>query len=210
MARLLLTILLLTIFLGSVVDRQKMIARESLAPVRSNGFLERDLGHPLLSLHREMNRLFDVFHDNFSGSMAVGSQHGPMMPSIDVSETDQEMRISADLPGVSEDDIGVSLVDDILTIRGEKKLDEKANYHVVERSYGVFLRSLRLPFSVDTDKIRADFANGVLTVTLPKCKDKEISRKIPVQCGRPPGSPLPPEQAQPHQNERPQGSDPNK
>lgn len=210
MARLLLTILLLTIFLASVVDRQKMIARESLAPVRSNGFLERDFGHPFLSLHREMNRLFDVFHDKFSGSMPVGSQHGPMMPSIDVSETDQEMRISADLPGVSEDDIGVSLFDDILTIRGEKKLDEKANYHVVERSYGVFLRSLRLPYSVDTDKIRADFANGVLTVTLPKCKDKEISRKIPVQCGRPPGTPLSSEQAQPHQNKRPQDGDPNK
>lgn len=163
--------------------------------------------HPFLSLHREMNRLFDVFHDKFSGSMPVGSQHGPMMPSIDVNETDQELRMSADLPGVSEDNIIVSLVDDILTIRGEKKLDKTANYHIVERSYGTFLRSQRLPYSVDTDKIRADFANGVLTVTLPKCKGKETSRKIPVQCGRPPGSPLPSEQAQPRQNERPAGSD---
>jgi HSP20 family protein len=181
-------------FLASVVDRQEMIARDS---------------HPFLSLHREMNRLFDVFDDKFSGSMPVGSQHGPIMPGIDVSETDQELRISADFPGVNEDDISVSLVDDILTIRGEKKLDEKANYHVVERSYGTFLRSLRLPYSVDTDNIRADFANGVLTVTLPKCKDKEISRKIPVQCGRPPGSPLPSGQAPPRQIERPPDNDPN-
>ena len=145
--------------------------------------------------------------------MPAGSQHGPMMPSIDVSETDQEMRISADLPGVSEGDIDVSLVDDILTIRGEKKLDkkdDKENYHVWDRSYGSFLRSLRLPYSVDTDKIRADFANGVLTVTLPKYKGKEISRKIPVQCGRPPGSPLPSGHAPPRQIERPPDSDPNK
>jgi HSP20 family protein len=160
-----------------------------------------------------MNRLFDMFHDSLGGPMPAGSQHGPMMPSIDVSETDQEMRISADLPGVSEGDIDASLVDDILTIRGEKKLDkkdDKENYHVWDRSYGSFLRSLRLPYSVDTDKIRADFANGVLTVTLPKCKDKETSRKIPVQCGRPPGSPLPFVQSQQHENERPQGSDSNK
>ena len=119
-----------------------------------------------------MNRLFDVFHDKFSGSMPVGSQHGPMKPSIDVNEPDQELRMSADLPGVSEDNISVSLVDDILTSRGEKKLDEKANYHIVERSYGTFLRSQRPPYSVDTDKIRADFAIGVLTVTLPKLGDE--------------------------------------
>jgi HSP20 family protein len=164
--------------------------------------------HPFLSLHREMNRLFDVFHDRLGGLMPAGLPQGHMMPSIDVSETDQEMRISADLPGVSEDDIRVSLVDDILTIRGEKKLDEKATYHIIERSRGSFLRSLRLPYSVETDKIRADFANGVLTVTLPKCKDKETSRKIPVHCGQPSGSPLPSEQAMQRQSERPAGSDP--
>jgi len=157
-----------------------------------------------------MNRLFDVFHDKFNGSMPAGSQHGPMMPGIDVSETDQELRISADLPGVNEDDINVSLVDDILTIRGEKKLDAKANYHVVERPYGTFLRSLRLPYSVDTGKIRADFTNGVLTVTLPKCKDKEISRKIPVQCGQSHGSPLPSGQAPPHKIESSPDSNPDR
>jgi HSP20 family protein len=80
----------------------------------------------------------------------------------------------------------------------------------VERCYGTFLRSLRLPYSVDTDKIRADFANGVLTVTLPGCKGKENSRKIPLQCGRPPGSPLPSVQSQQHANELPPGNDSNK
>jgi hypothetical protein len=89
----------------SVVERLKVMVRDSLSPVRSNGLVERDFGHPFLSLHREMVRLFDMFHDRLGGPMPAGSQHGPMMPSIDVSETDQEMRISADLPGVSEGDM---------------------------------------------------------------------------------------------------------
>jgi HSP20 family protein len=89
------------------------------------------------------------------------------------------------LPGASEEDIDVSLVDDILTIRGEKRLDKRdgeESYHFAARSYGTSLRSLRLPYSVDTDKIRAGVRQCVLTVMLPKCKDKEKSGKIPVQC----------------------------
>jgi hypothetical protein len=87
------------LFPASVVNRQKMVARDS---------------HPFLSLDREMNRLFDVFRDKLGVSMPVGAQQGRMTPSIDVSETDQEMRISAELPGVNGDDIIVCLVDDIL------------------------------------------------------------------------------------------------
>jgi HSP20 family protein len=129
--------------------------------------------------------LFDVFHDRFGD--ATQRDRGPIMPSIDVSETDREMRIRADLPGMSASDIDVSLVDDILSIRGERKVDkadETESYHVVERSRGTFLRSLRLPYSVDAESIRADFNNGVLTVTLRKCKDKERSRKVPVEDGQ--------------------------
>jgi HSP20 family protein len=171
------------------------MVRNSLVPIHSGGFFERDVGRPFLSLHREMTHLFDdVFHGRSGDRMQDSSpQHGPMMPSIDVSETDNEVRISADLPGVSESDVYVSLVDDILTIRAEKKLEkkeEKENYHLVERSYGTFLRALRLPYAVDSDKIRAEFDNGVLTVTVTKCKDKEQSRKIPVQSGRNHGSAL--------------------
>ncbi|WP_342725762.1 Hsp20/alpha crystallin family protein [Bradyrhizobium sp. B097] len=105
------------------------------------------------------------------------------MPSINVSETDGEMRISADLPGVRAEDIDVTLVDDILTIRAEKTLDrtdDKENFHVLERSYGTLLRTLRLPYSVDADKMKADFDNGVLTVTLPINREKEHVRRIPV------------------------------
>ena len=93
-----------------------------------------------------------------------------MMPHVDVSETDRELKICAELPGVSEKDVEVRLEDDVLVIRGEKKFerkDEKESYHFMERSYGTFQRSIRIPFQVNPDEVKADFHNGVLTVTLP-------------------------------------------
>jgi HSP20 family protein len=181
------------------------------------GFIQRDLEAPFHSLHREMNRVFDdIFHGRHSSPPQAGSpsqQYGPIMPRIDVSETDKDLRIFADLPGINESDIDVSLVDDILTIRGEKKLeksDEQENYHLVERSHGTFLRSLRLPYSVDSDKIRAEFDKGVLTVTLPKCKDKERSRKIPVQRGGEHDSTLASEQPKPSKQQGQQSRSPDK
>ncbi|MCA1491480.1 Hsp20/alpha crystallin family protein [Ensifer sp. NBAIM29] len=165
------------------------MARNPLSPFRSGGLTSRGLGDPFLSLHEEMNRLFDdAFRGRFGGPSQRGSEAGSMiMPDIDVSETENQVRICAELPGVREEDIDVSLNDDTLTIRGEKKFerkDDKENYHFMERSYGTFQRSLRLPYSVDPDKVEADFADGVLTVTLPKGAEQERSRKIQVQRGK--------------------------
>ena len=105
---------------------------------------------------------------------------------MDVSETENEIRVRAELPGVTEKDVEVTLDDDVLTIRGEKRLeqkDEKENYHFVERSFGTFQRSLRLPFPVDPGQVRASLENGVLTVTLPKTAQQERARRIQVQGG---------------------------
>jgi HSP20 family protein len=98
-------------------------------------------------------------------------------------ETEKEIRITAELPGVTEQDIDISLDDDVLTIHGGKKFerkDDKENFHFVERSYGTFQRSLRLPFPVDPDQVQASFENGVLTVTVPKTGRQERSRRIQV------------------------------
>ncbi len=106
---------------------------------------------------------------------------------MNVSETEKEIRITAELSGVTDQDIDVSLDDDLLTTRGEKKFertDEKETFHFVECSYGTFQRSLRLPFPVDPERVQASFENGVLTVTLPKTGRQERSRKIQVQRGR--------------------------
>ncbi|TCN21291.1 Hsp20/alpha crystallin family protein [Sinorhizobium americanum] len=164
------------------------MARNPLSPFRPGGLTEHGYGDPFLSLHQEMNRLFDdVLRGRLGGPLQRGTQEGGMMmPDIDVSETDKEVRICAELPGVKDEDVDVSLNDDTLTIRAEKKFerkDEKENYHFMERSYGTFQRSLRLPYPVDADKIRADFADGVLTVTLPKGPEQEKRRKIQVQHG---------------------------
>ncbi len=164
------------------------MARNPLSPYRSGGFAGNGFSDPFLSLHREMNRLFD---DVFRGSLAApqGEQSGPgsmLTPHIDVSETDKEVRICAELPGVKEDDVDVTLDGDVLTIRGEKKFqrtDDKENYHFMERSYGSFQRSLRIPYQVNPDEVKADFENGVLTVRLPKSQPQDRSRRIQVGKG---------------------------
>ena len=148
---------------------------------------------PVLSLHREMNRLFDDVLRTPLGTRALGEGQaaGPLgivNANMNVSETDNELRVSVELPGVSEQDIDVSLDNDILTIRGEKKLEEerggpKENYHFVERSYGSFQRSLRLPFDANPEEVRANFDNGVLRVTVPKSAQQQRSRRIEIQKG---------------------------
>ena len=165
------------------------MARNLLSPFRTPMLTERGLyGDPFLSLHREMNRLFD---DVLRGATGVPNQTGAagmaLVPHVDVSETDGEMKIVAELPGVRDEDVDVSLHDDLLTIRGEKKSerkDDKENYHVVERSFGSFQRSLRLPFSVDPTEVQADFNNGVLTITIPKGKEREHMHRIQIGRGQ--------------------------
>lgn len=145
---------------------------------------------PFLALHREMNRLFD---DALRGGLApsgapAGGQGVLLAPHMDVSETDKDVRIQAELPGVSEKDIEVSLNDDLLTIRAEKqqaRKEDRQGVHVSERAFGTFQRSLRLPFPVDQDQVQANFENGVLTVTLPKAQPQDRSRRIQVQGTQP-------------------------
>lgn len=130
-------------------------------------------GDPFLTLHREMNRLFDdMARGGQPSSGGQLNQGGTMMaPHMDVSEIEGELRIQAELPGVSESDIEVSLNEDVLTIRAEKRQERKEQregVHVSERSFGTFQRALRLPFPVDQDRVQAQFENGVLNVTVPK------------------------------------------
>ena len=120
------------------------------------------------------------------GGQGQGTSVGNFVnASMNVSETENEIRVTAELPGVTEQDIDVTLDDDVLTIRGEKKFErkdeKKENFHFVERSYGTFQRSLRLPFPVDPEQVKASFENGVLTVTLPKTAQQERARRIQVQ-----------------------------
>jgi len=143
---------------------------------------------PFLVMRRQMNRLFDDVFGDF-GLPSLGSSGGRQMasPKIDVSETDKELRVTAELPGVKEDDIEVILDEDSLTIRGEIKQeredqDKDRNYYVKERVEGVFSRTLPLPFRADPSKVQAQFRDGVLTVMMSKPEEaQQKQQRIQVQ-----------------------------
>jgi HSP20 family protein len=140
---------------------------------------------PFFSLQREMNRLFDDTFRGFGGGSAEQQRGHVVEARMNVSETDQEFRITAELPGVEEKDVDVTMDGDVLTIRGEKKFEQenggpKESYHFVERSYGSFQRSLQLPYTVNPEGVRAEFHNGVLKLSLPKSEHQQRSRKIPI------------------------------
>jgi HSP20 family protein len=141
---------------------------------------------PFLVLQRQMNRLLeDVFGPETSlFGQAPEPVRGILSPRVELTETETELRVIAELPGVKEQEIEVSLDDGVLTLRAEKKSerkDERENTHFTERSYGIFQRSLQLPFRVDPDEVNAAFDNGVLTITLPKPKGREQRRRIEVR-----------------------------
>lgn len=140
---------------------------KSLIPVGR----ERSLSsQPFLSLQREIDRLFDDFTRGFPNFASVPG-NGKLMPMTDVTETDKEIEITAELPGLEDKDVQINLADNVLTIRGEKKSEKEQkdkNYRMVERSYGAFERSIELPEGVNADAIKASISKGVLTVTVPK------------------------------------------
>jgi HSP20 family protein len=124
---------------------------------------------PFATLQREIDRLFDDFTRGFPAFGSLGTQS--LAPSIDVIETDKDIEITAELPGLEEKDVQINVADNVLTIKGEKKAEKEEkdkNYRLVERSYGSFARSLELPAGVNPDEIKASIAKGVLTVTVPK------------------------------------------
>ena len=149
----------------------------SLLPIRRDGNAARFEPHPFATLQREIDRLFDDFTRGFP---SFGVATTDLAPTMDVSETDKEIEITAELPGLEEKDVQVNVADNVLTIRGEKKAEKEEkdkNYHFSERSYGSFQRAFELPASVDRNKIAADFSKGVLTLTLPKTAEAQTQAK---------------------------------
>lgn len=130
---------------------------------------DRSVASPFMSLQREIDRLFEDFSRGFP--TIAGNGATALMPSMDVTETDKEIEITAELPGLEEKDVQINVADNILTIRGEKKAEKEQkdkNYRLVERSYGSFERTLELPEGVNADAIKANISKGLLKVTVPK------------------------------------------
>ena len=137
---------------------------------------------PLLTHEHDMNRLFEEFWRGFDLPSLFEETWGSFTPRVDVEETETEVRVTAELPGLEEKDCEVQLTDGALVLKGERREEHEDRTHGWrERSYGCFERSIPLPCEVDADHASAQFKNGLLTVRLPKtAKARERSKRIQV------------------------------
>lgn len=147
----------------------------------NNDLFRHSEGDPFVAMQKEINRMFE----NFGRGSLMRLSNTDATPRVDVAETDTAIEVTAELPGIDEKDVDVVLRDDVLTIKGEKKSEreeKKKDYHLVERSFGAFSRTIQLPFAADAEAVKASFAKGVLKVSITKpaeVKDKTV--KIPVR-----------------------------
>lgn len=141
--------------------------------------------------YRELTSFADRFNRTFGAPSSRERDEemslGAWMPPVDISEDEDKIRLTTELPGVREDQVSIQMEGGVLTIRGERKFeDEKQgrNFHRVERSYGQFVRSFTLPNNVDREKIRASFSDGILDIEIPKSEEAR-PRQIKISSGSP-------------------------
>ena len=153
-----------------------MMALVRLSPVRWDPFGE------FSTLQERMNRLFeDLIPATRKGEEELNT--GTFYPAVDISEGEKDITLKAELPGIDKKDVHLEINDGVITLRGERKIekeDEKEHYHRVERSYGSFNRSFTLPTTVDSGKVKANYKDGILEVTLPR-KEEAKPKSIPVE-----------------------------
>ncbi len=155
----------------------------SEAPARRDDFWA-----PFAAFRREMDRMFDDFFDGLGGRAPAtpffGSRTG-VTPSIDLDETDKELIVTAELPGLDDKDFEVTVSGDVLTLKGEKKAEREernGDAHYIERRFGAFSRSVRLPFEVNDQEVDARYDKGVLTIRIPKPAElQRPARRIEVR-----------------------------
>ncbi|HOX40313.1 MAG TPA: Hsp20/alpha crystallin family protein [Candidatus Brocadiia bacterium] len=152
------------------------MTNRSLIPWR-----KRDYGEaatPMVKLQREMNQLFNEFFEGWN--LPTFSTHDvSLTPTVDVAESEKEVKVTAELPGIDEKNVDISVVGNALTISGEKKEEKEEKgqtYHRIERTYGSFSRTVPLPAEVDEENTRAVYKNGILTITLPKVEQARRRR----------------------------------
>jgi HSP20 family protein len=135
----------------------------------------------LSNIDKKLKKFFEDFDSPFMGEWGLKPFNSNIFtPRVDVTEDNDNLYVHAEVPGVDKNDIKVNLVGDVLTISGEKKIeqkDETKNYYRIERNFGAFSRSFTLPSEIITDKITADYKDGVLKITLPKTEEAKIVEK---------------------------------
>ena len=135
----------------------------------------------LLNIQEEMDRFVNDF---FQGTSGREMREGMWSPAVDISENEDGIVVSAEVPGMKKEEISISIQNNVLILKGEKQKEEEKkehNYHRIERAYGSFQRSFSLPATVDANKVKAAYKDGVLKIELPKkeeAKPKEISINV--------------------------------
>ncbi len=138
----------------------------------------------LVTTQDRLNRLFNETLGRVWGD--EGGRGVNWVPAVDIYETEQEVVLKAELPGVDPKDVEATVHDGTLYLKGERKYEKEVkeeNYHHVERSYGAFARALTLPASIDEEKVQAEFKDGVLTLTMPK-REEAKAKKIKISAGK--------------------------
>lgn len=157
---------------------------------KTNGGLvpRRSEMDPFSQLERQINRVFSDFMTDWPWTAhmtLMDRRFGSFVPDVDVTETDKEFRVTAELPGMDEKDLEVTYFDSGLTIKGEKRAEheeQEGDSYRCERQFGAFERTIRLPLDINPDKATASFKKGVLSITLPKTEEARSSKKtIPIQ-----------------------------
>ena len=137
----------------------------------------------LVSIQDEVNRLYNDFFGRVPSRFDTELSRSEWTPSVDISETKDEIVVKTEVPGMNKDDIKITLQDNVLTLRGERKQEKEekdTNFHRMERCYGSFTRSFNLPTVVQADKIKASYKDGILNITLPKAEEVK-PKQIPIE-----------------------------
>ena len=136
-----------------------------------------DKWEPLWALRGLQNEVDRLFAD-FSGE-ATEFNFASLTPALDLVDTSDDLKVKVELPGISKEDVDITINDGLLTVKGEKKAEreeKEANRYYVERRYGSFSRTITLPAKVKADKVKAKFTNGVLEIVLPKAEEEKVKR----------------------------------
>ena len=162
---------------------------KNLIPMQSDPYNKPDhynTDYPFFTIGKGMNEFLNPLTQDFFENSIIDFRplKQDRFPKVDISETKDNFLITADLPGIDEKNVNITLDDGIITIKGEKKTDtedKQGEFYSRERSYGVFQRSFEVPAIIDENKIGASFSNGVLTVKMPKTPEaKKEVKKIPI------------------------------
>jgi len=168
-----------------MVDFKALVPWKEKAPAPAP---KHDFYDPLVTFRREVDRMFDDFFSGFGGGRALGPASGAwsnVAPMMELAETDKEIVVTAELPGLEDKDFEVSVSGDVLTLKGEKRAEQEhrnGDTTYTERRFGAFSRSVRLPFEIGEENVDARYDKGVLTIRVPKPADlQRAARRIDVK-----------------------------